>query len=366
MGDSMARQNKCRKLADLLKYQITSGKIREGEQLEAITRLAERHETTVATISKALELLEGQGFIERIAGKGVFVKKRVGTRIAVVFDRALFSGDGMFSFQPIFLNEFDRCCQERKWSYELFFNVCDENSARNFLSKLENGMFDAVFIGSLYVAENYEKIFSNISLFTVGIYSYKELPFAIYFDIYRMIYDAVLELDRLGCREIALFDMNKPNQWSSIPDLSARAYRDALKRTGRLDNTAYHYRLELSQQGGNDGFMSFISKERHSGKLGIICTDSCITMGVIQAALSHHFKIPEEIVIASHANQGCNSAQFTIPVILYEYRIGEHIGRICDRLEEYLSGGTPPFGLDSMEPVRLTTGSASSSKVTTA
>ncbi len=65
----MARQNKSNELTEMLRHQITSGQLQVNEQLEAISKLAKRHGTTVATVSKALTNLEQSGYVERFPGK---------------------------------------------------------------------------------------------------------------------------------------------------------------------------------------------------------------------------------------------------------------------------------------------------------
>ena len=53
----MRRQSKSNELTELLKYQITSGKLKAGDQLEAIVKLAKRHNTTIVTVSKAQKIV---------------------------------------------------------------------------------------------------------------------------------------------------------------------------------------------------------------------------------------------------------------------------------------------------------------------
>ena len=67
--ETMARYNKSNELAELLRHRITSGRLQVNEQLEAISKLAKRHKTTVATVSKALTNLEHAGYVERFPGK---------------------------------------------------------------------------------------------------------------------------------------------------------------------------------------------------------------------------------------------------------------------------------------------------------
>ncbi len=347
----MARQNKSNELAEMLRYQIISGQLQPKEQLEAIAKLAKRHVTTVATVSKALASLEQSGYVERIPNKGVFVKEKQNHLLALVMDSNFSYDPTSVSFLPILLKELERKCREENWGYELFFSVNDNASAQNFLLKLSQNAFDAVLICSCWLAENSAEIFKNKSVFTVGIYPYKELDFSIGFDEYKMAYDAVRELDRRGCRQIAFVDRDKDLSWSKTPDSAAKGYCDGLKSIGQLRNPRLHLKVPISQHGGHDAFCELL-KSVTSKPLGIISVDSMITLGIIQAALSRKFRIPEDVIIASHANQGCGAAQFTVPIIKYEYPINAHMDVIGKYIKLYNAGQNLPTLIDLMSPVK--------------
>ena len=346
----MARQNKSNELAEMLRAQIVGGRLKAGEQLEAIAKLAKRHETTVATVSKALESLEQGGYVERFAGKGVFVKAKQGCRLALVMDSDSYDPSSV-SFIPILFNELERVCREENWTYELFFGVNDKSSAQNFLLKLAQNSFDAVLISSMWTAENAAEIFTNRSVFSIGLYPYKELDFSISFDDSQMVYDAVTELDRQGCRQIALVTGNKELSWSKIPDGAAKGYCEALKNIEKLRNPHLHLKVPISQQGGYEALVRLL-RQNPARPFGIVSVDSLISLGIIQAALTAGLKVGEDIIIATHANRGCGAAQFTVPVIKYEYPVDEHVNRIAEIIKRVGSGEKTPVGVDLMAPVK--------------
>ena len=98
----MAQHSKSRDLANLMKFQILSGKYRPGSQLPSVNALALQHDTTLATVTKALDYLEQQGLIDRLAGKGVFICEKFQVRIAVVIDN-LFACDNLTKFYTEFI-----------------------------------------------------------------------------------------------------------------------------------------------------------------------------------------------------------------------------------------------------------------------
>ena len=351
----MASKSKSRELSEILKIQIMSGALHPGEQLETIIKLAERYKTTVATVSKAMDFLEQSNLVQRIAGKGIFVCEKKKCRIAIVLDRVFAYSTSAYSSLHIILKEIDQQCMELNWSYELFPNVVDAPSARPFLQKLAQNEFDAVFIGSMYIAQNYDAFFRDRMLYTIGIYNYKQLNYTLNFNTYRMAHDAVLELNRLGCQAIALFDTDVSMEWSSTPDMTKRGYFDGLKRIGKLPDQALYRRIPVSQQGGFDALLELwqTCKER---PLGVISSDSLMTFGMIQAAFSSGMKIPEDLIIATHANQGCDAAQFSVPLIKYVNPIGKQIKQKFVNIQNYLKGEIPPFGVDFIDPIKQISG----------
>ena len=167
-----------------------------------------------------------------------------------------------------------------------------------------------------------------------------------------MAYDAVMELDRRGCRQIAFVDRNKDLSWSKNPDSGVRGYYDGLKNIGQLRNSQLYLKVPVSQQGGYDAFCKLLS-DAMPRPFGIISNDSMLTMGGIQAVLSKKFRIPEDVIIASHANQGCGAAQFPIPIIKYEYPINANLDLIAKYIKLHNAGQNPPSGVVLLPPIKI-------------
>ncbi|WP_405558701.1 GntR family transcriptional regulator [Streptomyces sp. NBC_01171] len=61
-------------IADDLRRQITSGRLQPGERLPSEAALAERYAVTTVTLRHALAALQGERLVEKIHGKGNFVR----------------------------------------------------------------------------------------------------------------------------------------------------------------------------------------------------------------------------------------------------------------------------------------------------
>ena len=62
-------------LAQALRARVIAGEWSPGSALPAESQLATEHGVALGTMRRALELLAEQGFIERIHGKGTFVRQ---------------------------------------------------------------------------------------------------------------------------------------------------------------------------------------------------------------------------------------------------------------------------------------------------
>lgn len=62
-------------VADDLRRHITTGRIGPGERLPSESALADRYKVSTATLRSALAMLQGEGLVEKIHGKGNFVRR---------------------------------------------------------------------------------------------------------------------------------------------------------------------------------------------------------------------------------------------------------------------------------------------------
>jgi GntR family transcriptional regulator len=65
-----------RQIADYLRNQIKTGKLRPGDRLPSEDYLAQESGTAVSTVRRALKLLRDEGWIETVHAQGSFVKRQ--------------------------------------------------------------------------------------------------------------------------------------------------------------------------------------------------------------------------------------------------------------------------------------------------
>ncbi|UUN27893.1 GntR family transcriptional regulator [Streptomyces sp. FIT100] len=64
-------------IADDLRTQISTGRLKPGERLPSEVQLAARYTVSTPTLRNALAVLQAEGLIEKIHGKGNFVRRRL-------------------------------------------------------------------------------------------------------------------------------------------------------------------------------------------------------------------------------------------------------------------------------------------------
>jgi GntR family transcriptional regulator len=62
-------------IADDIRHQITTGRIKPGDRLPSEAGLADRYKVSTVTLRSALAVLQGEGLVEKIHGKGNFVRR---------------------------------------------------------------------------------------------------------------------------------------------------------------------------------------------------------------------------------------------------------------------------------------------------
>jgi GntR family transcriptional regulator len=62
-------------IAEDLRHQITTGGIKPGERLPSEVGLADRYKVSTVTLRRALAVLQGEGLVEKIHGRGNFARR---------------------------------------------------------------------------------------------------------------------------------------------------------------------------------------------------------------------------------------------------------------------------------------------------
>lgn len=337
----MGYKGKSLELAQLFRRKINSGEWKPGEKLNSIMQLSAEYKTAIATISKALEILENNGLIKRITGKGVFVNARKNMRIALVFDTL--SEHGFSGHKSAFVQIFLAMCREKNVECSIFENVNNAADCTHVRKHLTQNSYDAVVISSGYFAINHEKILKNIPIFSFGLYPYKWLKC---YHIFEDWMDRAVEyLLNLGCDKVAVISNTNMaiNYHQELQDV-VLWYKGYCKKDPKHFQKKLLKTMQISPRLGYEATCEIFKNIRKKDRLGIISSDSVLTGGVISAIFQHERKLWENVFLVSQANKGAFVSDFPVPLITYSADVHQECNRIFELTEEFITSGKAPEG----------------------
>ena len=340
----MTVKGKNLRIAQDLKERILSGGYPVGSKLESLSALTKQFKTTVVTMSRALDILENEGLIDRVNGLGIFVKQQVKYRFAVVFDSK--AEMGLFAHKAVFMKYFIDYCHNNGSEYKVFEDidtVRDCNRVRKFLR--ENS-FNAVLISSRAFAAGVAKYLHGIPIAAIGLYAYKDLDTCIHSDTawtanaYKYLLDS-------GCKKIAvLTNRDQMHLWQKPEIVTQKEiYKKMCNHHPEHFNSEMFLQADLTPRSGYEKTCSLLDAMSENQKIGLVVTDSILTHGAISAALQKQYQIGENLIIVSHALNGFNLCQFAIPVVTAQDDISKHIAIIDSLILNYSRTGILERGI---------------------
>lgn len=336
MIQAKTRIPKYTRLASLLRKQIAQGELGKGEQLDPIAALADAHKTTKATVSKALEQLEEEGLLDRIQGRGTFIKDVPLTTIAMVFDLQIFDSSVALYYTMV-LRELEHYYAEKGWKRKVFINVSCESTAGEFLKELKARSFQAMILCSRWVADNKLEEIAKAGIYCVGMYSYSDLKHWVSFDSYQTGLKGVQALTGLGCKRIAIIQLAR-NDFPKMPRAEA-GYRIGLLEAGQTYEPIMEFPPVVKEQEGYDAFCRLW--DRSDRPDGIIITDENLTKGVVRAIIDKDLKTPRDVILASQVPEG-QGIPFVIPIVELRVSIRNQVLVMAQMVDKLISQQTIP------------------------
>lgn len=330
----MAEKGKTLRIAQELKDLIFSGSYPVGSKLASLSVLAKQFSTTVVTMSRAFDLLEKDGLIERINGVGVFVKSRSKHHIVLVFDSK--AEMGFFAHKAVFMKNFIGYCRQNGYGYKVFEDVDTVNDCRCVRKYLLENVCDTILISSRIFAVCSEKYLHGLPIAAIGLYAYKDVKTCIHSGC-GWIHEACQYLLQSGCSKIAVITNHDPAEQWEDPSISTHEdiYKEMSAAYPDIFTPSLFCQSELSPRGGYVSTCSLLEKLPAHESLGIVVTDAILTHGVISAILQKQYEPGKNLFLISLAWNGFDFSQFSIPVITFQLDIQKDIELIDAMITEY-------------------------------
>jgi GntR family transcriptional regulator of arabinose operon len=298
-------------IADVLKGRITSGEYATGSQLPIEIELAKSLNTTRQTLRRALELVEAEGLIHRIRGKGTFVSDDADNISA---HPLLFAGSHFgHLYQDLYLTFTAEV--EKRQHLVIPFALQNEPGREEASYNLQQSLDRCSAIVAL--AETYrqfEDTFNTSALPLVQIHIFPpegvlRPGYHIAMDRSRAMELAVNELIALGHRNIAYIghapDREADYEGNFPPPLimeshTYRSYRAALHNMNLPEGPTYAFYCDDAEQ-SQALLRPFLEKIRGKAT-ALVCEQDWRALQVMHTAKELGILIPDELSVIGMGN----------------------------------------------------------------
>ena len=345
-GGYSAPQNRTQetyaRLADLARTLGPNG------QLPTFADLRDKMGVSVATLNRALELLETHRMIHRRHGVGIFVSPTLGRKsIALVCSPRHFEGPEISPFWQILLEQVRRHATERDHEITLHFAAFDG---------VEDGLFDdlkravveqrvqgVVGVGLSEAASSW------LAAHGVAVVGFAgKTPYRVEVDYHRMTEKAALYLANVGCRRITVCTpIDTIDRLDLVQDKEIIGDGVALHI---FDNEALRMGLGerpypplLWEQGYHFAAQVFgAQSDKAMWPDGIVSTSELFSQGILMGLQQCGVRAGDTVQLATHANA---ESPVLLPwadgITRFEVSPADLAQTLLEMLETLLAGGTP-------------------------
>ena len=325
----LSSRGKSQQLIHDLRERILSGELPEKYRFETMPALAARLKTTGATLDKVFAVLQREGLVTRINGKGIFVAGKCRRHYVLIFDRN--AECGAYGHKSFFVQTFREECKKRNFRFTVFENVDSESDCLEVRLFLQDNPCDAIGLASRTFAEGIDRFLRNLPVPVIGLYRYIALDRSVTYSR-EWLPEAFDRLRHCSCNSTALIAGEAEiTDWDS--DLS---YRERAL-TGHLADEEDIYCCVVHPREGYRAALDYLDKNP-SLPCGIISTDSILTLGIISAVLQKGLQVMRDVILISHINRGSILAEFPIRVLNLVCNIPDQVNLFFDAVENPQSG----------------------------
>jgi DNA-binding LacI/PurR family transcriptional regulator len=287
-------------LTDGIRAKIQSGEWEEGDRLPSFAEMYREHGASVATMQKAYDQLEKEGFIERRARSGVYVTSppsiQTGMLAFVVPEKggAIYYGSSSYSMKLL------HGAHQEAAAIGYQLALCNINQLR---------ANDFSFSGCIVQGDT-ELIKSCARLGKPVISLIREVAGVptVGTDDFAGFKNITQHLFNLGHRRISIIVSNEDDH--SFP-LRLRGYNKAFTESGFPSDGKWQRRLQ--QRGEEQSYVSYGYSEMQEwiregwAKLGctaIVTQNDSTAIGVIKALREHGYRVPQDVSVTGYDDSG--------------------------------------------------------------
>ena len=320
-----------------------------GDRLEPETVLAKRADVSIVTLRNAMLVLEREGFIERTAGRGTFVKTPP-PKISTEGHIAIYCGAEVFRPRPSYhflgaISALRQFFTKQNLMTQIYFSHPEIKK-----HQLEGTMVESTDIcpefsqaiasgqvkGAVFLAGQPDSAWAQaMRVGGIPVVGSEEFGVGVTTDNNELGRRGVRQLVSHGCRRLALLG------WGSRAGALVNGFRDEVQSSGLTLNEAW-IRHDLNPEDSGAGWEEFreIWTSGVEKPDGLIVTDDILFADAVRAMAELGINVPANLQIVSHANRDAYyPAPF--PVDWLENDPTEHGHTMGSQLLKLLRGEVP-------------------------
>lgn len=278
-------------IASFYEREIAEGRLKPGDRIPPTVQLAKQLKVNPDTIQQSLKLLMTRGLLERVPGRGTFIRKGINNRtIGIIFGKEIYTNPDVMFFS-IFLDSLTKVFAQNGWDCKLFSSsefATYDKAFYDFKSAVESGELRAVVE------------FCSNDLIRDWIENECQVPHCQNSPVVDFVDFTQVGLNYLyerGCRNIAFlpydFDFD-------VVDYRKIADEFCASR-GMSEQQVSIFPCGSHAREGYNAAQEVLQKNRRTD--GLLAANDGAFRGVLYALLEQGIKIPQDIKLITYANK---------------------------------------------------------------
>ena len=312
-----------RRIADHFEQEIREGRLRENDRLPSTAELARSFGVNLETLQAAMKELAGRGLLERIPGRGTFIRHGLAGRcVGIVFGREIFYRPDRL-FHAVLLEELTGLIRQSGWSSRLF--------ASGEAAEYDKGFHDlkqAASAGEIRIVLGLcaNRLIEQYLWQACSVPAPK-IPFEL--DVPSLLEPGLAYLDRHACREVLVLHSSAPEWRQGIRQLDPGRYP--------------HLRAHFVPVDPHDADREQVYRTAaaffpaHPGCDGLFITEDAMFRQTVTAACQSGRHIGSELKLITHVNKGLEPF-FPLPLTRLEIDPADVALQVWNQLQALLRG----------------------------
>ncbi len=301
LPDTLIREPMHRQINRILKKDFSD--FTAGQKIPSEHDLARRFGVSVMTVRQALAGLVNEGLLLRRRGSGTFVAKPPHSRCVAVLVEKHLAASGVSHFYFQLVRHLHLLCQERGYDCRLYVGDSPSGEGmvasiarQRFIADLEHGKVHGLLALATSGDKEWLKRIADDGFPVVGGY-HRDLPYCVRLNKEEMLTQAIAWLKARGRQRLGFLAIGQDD---------CDAFKAILEKSGIVCEQEWTVACSAPRENAAVGYEGFLrlwrAKADHPD--GLVVMDDVLCGEAIPAIIKERIRVPEDLLIISHANKG--------------------------------------------------------------